>query len=263
MTESLEEKTALVTGGSSGLGVGIARELAERGADVVIVARREERLRAVAEQIADDFDVHSDWVSMDLADPEAPPRLYDEMQERDYEIDILVNNAGFGLYGEDLEFDWESEQTMLRLNMLTPVHLTKLFGRDMAERGWGRMIQLASIGSFQPSPTYGAYSATKAFLLSWGESIDFELKGTGVSSTVVCPGPTRTEFFDEVDQEQTWYQKITMMDRDDVCSIAVRAMLRQRMTVVPGFLNALSVWLVRFLPRRFVRWFAFQTMRNE
>jgi len=263
MTERLDDRTALVTGGSSGIGVDIAREIADRGADVVVVARREEKLREVADELESDFDVEADWVSMDLARQEAGAELYREIDGRGDAIDILVNNAGFGIYGEFLETDWDRQQSMLNLDMMTPLRLSYLFGRDMIERGWGRMMQVASIGSFQPSPTYGTYSAAKAFLLSWGEAFDFELDGTGVSSTVVCPGVTRTEFFDRVDQQLTLYQKATMMDSSTVAAVATRAMLDQRMTIVPGFINALATWMVRFLPRRFVRWFAYQTMKND
>ena len=263
MARELDGRTALVTGGSSGIGADIARELAERGSAVVLVARREEKLREIADELSSEHDVEADYVAMDLARREAPRELYDEMAERGHQIDILVNNAGFGVYGEFMENDWEREETMLELDMITPVHLTKLFGADMVERGWGRMMQVASIGAYQPSPTYATYSAAKAFLLSWGEAVDYELEGTGVSSTVVSPGVTRTEFFDHVDQEQTWYQRMTMMESRTVAAIGVRAMLKKRMSIVPGFFNALAVWMVRFTPRRLVRWIAYQTMKNE
>lgn len=263
MAEDIEGRTALVTGGSSGIGEGIARELADRGANLVLVARREERLQELTAELAETHGVETDYVSMDLATIDAGDELYAEVNERGHEIEILVNNAGFGIYGNFHETEWDRNRAMMQLNMTTPARLTHLYANDMVERGWGRMMQVASIGGFQPSPTYATYSATKAFLLNWAEAIDFELRGTGVSSTVVCPGPVKTEFFDQVDQELTWYQHLTMMERDKVASMAVRAMLRQRMTIVPGFMNALAVWMVRFLPRRFVRWFAYQTMKNE
>jgi short-subunit dehydrogenase len=261
--DKLDGRTALVTGGSSGIGVDIARELAARGADVMLVARREEKLREVADAIVDDFGVEADWVVQDLARQQAADELYEEVSERGVEVDILVNNAGFGIYGNFMDNDGDRQMSMMNLNMVTPVRLTKLFGREMIEREWGRVMQVASIGAFQPSPTYGLYSATKAFLLNWGEAIDFELAGTGVSCTVVCPGVTRTEFFDHVDQDRTWYQKLTMMESETVATKAVTSTLNQRMSVVPGWMNFLAVWTVRLFPRRFVRWFAYQTMRDE
>jgi short-subunit dehydrogenase len=263
MGQDLQGRTALVTGGSSGIGVDIARELADRGADIVLVARRGEKLREVADDIVTEFGVEADWIDQDLADQEAADELYDAVNERGVEIDVLVNNAGFGIYGDFMANDDERQMSMMNLNMITPVRLTKLFGRDMIERGGGRVMQGAWIWALQPSPTYGLYSATKSFLLNWGEAIDFELAGTGVSCTVVCPGVTRTEFFDHVDQDRTWYQKLTMMESETVATKAVTSTLNQRMSVVPGLMNFLAVWMVRLFPRRFVRWFAYQTMRDE
>lgn len=263
MAEQLEGRTALVTGGSGGIGVDIARELAERGCDIVLVARREEKLKDVAGEITGDFGVETDWVSMDLARREAPPELYEEMQERDHEIDILVNNAGFGVFGEFMETDWDRQESMLELDIFTPVHLTRLFAEDMIERGWGRMMQVASIGSYIPSPTYASYSAAKAFLLSWGEALAFELDGTGVSCTVVCPGVTETDFFERAGQNKTIFQRASMMNSPTVARIGVRAMLKRRRSITPGFLNALVVWLTRFVPRRLLLWMGYQTMKNE
>lgn len=263
MTDDLDGRTALVTGGSSGFGVDIAHELAERGADIVLVARREQQLGEVADTLTDEYGVESDWISKDLAHQEAGAELYDEVDDRGHTIDILVNNAGFGIYGEFLDQEWGRQQAMLNLNMMTPVRLTQLYADEMVDRGWGRIMQVASIGAYQPSPTFATYSATKSFLLSWGEALDYELEGTGVSCTVVSPGVARTEFHDRTDQEMTWYQKLSMMESSTVAAIGVRAMLNQRMSIVPGVFNALSVWMVRFLPRRLVRWVAYQTMRND
>lgn len=263
MADELEGRRALVTGGSSGIGADIARELADRGVDVVVVARREERLREMCDELTDEYGVESDWISMDLATREAPEELYEETVERGHTVDILVNNAGFGVYGGFMENEWGRQEAMLELNLVTPIRLTKLFARDMVDRGWGRILQVSSFGAFQPTPTYGLYSATKSALLNWGESLDFELDGTGVSCTVTCPGVTRTEFFDDIDQERTWFQRLTMTDSPAVAERSVDAMMAGKMSIVPGFLDALSVFMVRFLPRRFVRWFAYQTMRNE
>jgi short-subunit dehydrogenase len=263
MADELEGRRALVTGGSSGIGADIARELADRGADVLLVARREERLREVSEELTDEYGVESDWISMDLANRDAPDELYEETDERGHRIDVLVNNAGFGVYGGFMDSNWDRQEAMLELNLMTPIRLTKLFARDMVDRGWGRILQVSSFGAFQPTPNYGLYSATKSALLDWGEAVDFELDGTGVTCTVTCPGVTRTEFFADIDQDQTWFQKLTMTESSAVAERSVDAMMRGKMSHVPGFLDALSVFMVRFLPRRFVRWFAYQTMRNE
>lgn len=261
--ENLEGRCALITGGSSGFGVDFARELADRGADLILVARRENKLREVCEQLADDYGVDTDYVAMDLAHPEAADELYDEVTDRGLVVDILVNNAGFGVWGEFLDCDWEGHRAMMDLNMMTPVRLTHLFADDMVDRGWGRIMQVASIGAYQPCPLYSAYGATKSFLLNFSEAFDYELKGTGVSCTAVSPGVADTEFHERTDQEATLYQKLTMMDSPTVAAIGTRAMLKQRVSIVPGFFNALAVWFNRFLPRRMIRWIAFLTMRNE
>jgi len=263
VSETLEDRRALVTGGSSGIGADIARELADRGADVVLVARREERLREVADELNNAYGAGVDWISMDLADRAAPEKLYEETTDRGYAIDVLVNNAGFGVYGEFLENDWSRQESMIELNLVTPIRLTKLYGRQMVERGWGRILQVASFGAFQPTPTYGLYSATKSALLNWGEALDFELRGTGVTCTVTSPGVTRTEFFDHVDQERTWFQRLTMTESPEVAERSVRAMMKGKMSTVPGWLDSLTIFLIRFLPRRVVRWAAYLTMRND
>lgn len=263
MSKQLDGRTALVTGGSAGLGVDFADRLAARGADVIVVARREDRLREVVEKLEADHDIKADFVAMDLARPEAAAELYDIVHERGYQVDILINNAGFGIWGEFMDTDWESNEKMLNLDILTPVHLTRLFAEDMVERGWGRIMQVGSIGAYQPAPFYGAYSAAKSFILSWGEAIDFELRPHGVSCTVVNPGVTETEFFDCAGQTQrTWFQKLSIMDSAKVAEIGVKAMLKQRMTIVPGFMNAFNTWMTRFLPRRLVRWVAHLTMKD-
>ncbi len=263
MSDELVGKTALVTGASAGLGVDFARSLARRGADLIVVARREDRLHEVAQELEKEYGVGTEVIAMDLGTPGAAAELYAEVNERGRQVDILVNNAGFGICGPFLGSSCEGYETMMNLNMLTPVQLTRLFAEDMVERQWGRMIQVASIGAYQPSPNYGAYAATKSFIRSWGEATDFELREHGVSCTVVSPGVTETEFFDSAGQNQrTWYQKLSIMDSPTVAEIGVKAMLKQRMSIVPGFMNAFNCWMTRFLPRRMVRWVAYLTMKD-
>jgi hypothetical protein len=187
---------------------------------------------------------------MDLGLPNAPAALHERMCAEGVAVDVLVNNAGFGLHGPFLEIPWERERQMLELDVMTLVHLTKLFAADMARRGFGHVLQVASIGAYQPSPTYASYSAAKAFVLSFGEAIAWELRGTGVRVTVVSPGVTETEFLQVAGQRRTLYQRMTMMKSEAVARAGVRAMLRGRTAVVPGFGNAFSAWSMRFVPRR-------------
>lgn len=244
----LSGRTALVTGASSGLGVDFARELAARGADLVLVARREDRLRAVADALKRDFGVQVSIVAADLSDPATPEMLHQTVGAQ-HRIDILVNNAGLGVFGPELDIDWARSRQLLQVDIVALAHLSKLFGRDMRQRGWGRILQVASIGAFQPAPSYAAYAAAKAFVLHFGEALNVELRGSGVSCTVVCPGVAATEFHDVAGQKHNGFIRLTIMPPARVAAAGVRAMLRGRSSVVPGWINRLMVFAVRFTPR--------------
>jgi uncharacterized protein len=261
MENELHGRTALITGASSGLGVHFAEELARRGADLVLVARRRERLEAAAADLASRFGVAAHPVAMDLEDPAAADGLYRRLQEPGVSVDILVNNAGFGAYGAFLDVPWEKTQSMIRVDVLALVGLTRRFLPDMVARGYGRLLHVASMAAYQPSPLYAAYGGAKAFVLNFGEALDHELAGTGVTSTVVSPGVTRTEFLNVAGQSPTLFQRLTMMDAKDVAAKGVRAMLRGRRSVVTGWVNSLLTWSVRLLPRRTVAATAERFMR--
>lgn len=244
-------RTALVTGASSGLGADFARDLAGRGANLVLVARREALLRQLQAEISGrSSSVNVDIIVMDLATPDAPQQLYNQLAIAGTQIDVLINNAGLGLYGDFLDIPWEREHNMLELDIVTLVHMTKLFARDMAQRRFGYVLQLASIGAFQPSPTYASYSAAKAFVLSFGEALAYELRGTNVKCTVLSPSVTKTEFLQVAGQQPTLYQRVTMMDSPTVTRIGIDGMLRGKTSVVPGALNAALAFSARFMPRQ-------------
>jgi uncharacterized protein len=250
MNGTLSGQWALVTGASSGLGADFARELAGRGASLVLVARREENLRALQAEITARHPVQVEVVAMDLATPEAPQQLYDRLKAAGRQVDILINNAGLGLYGPFLEIDWQRERNMLELDIVTLTHMTKLFVRDMVARKRGYILQIASIGAYQPSPLYASYSAAKAYVLNFGEALNYELRNTGVGVTVLSPGITATEFLKVSGQQATFYQRTVMMQSPEVVRIGIDAMLKRRPSVVPGWLNAVTVWFNRLLPRR-------------
>ena len=257
----LKGRWSLVTGASSGLGVDFARELAARGSNLVLVARREERLQAVAEELRQRHRVEVEVLAADLAAPGAPQQLFDRLQQSGRQVDVLVNNAGLGLYGPFLEIPWEREAGMLQLDIVTLVHLTRLFVPGMLQRGFGRVLQVSSVGAFQPTPLYASYSAAKAFVLSHGEAVNYELRGTGVSCTVVAPGITATEFLQVSGQTPTLYQRLMLMTSAQVARVAVRALLRGRGSVVPGLANKLGAFSMRLMPRRMAAAIAHVTMR--
>jgi len=254
--------TALVTGASSGLGIDFARELAQRGCKLVIVARREALLKQVQQELHKRHGVEVIAVTLDLGQADAPKALYDLLRQQKIEIDVLVNNAGFGAFGNELDIPWRRTQEMLQLDILALTQLTKLFAADMQRRRRGYLLQVASIAAFQPTPGYAAYAAAKAYVLNYSEALNFELRGSGVSCTAVCPGVAATEFLQVSGQRQTWYQRATMMSSAEVARLGVRAMLARRSCVVTGWANALGAWMTRFTPRTLLAAVSWRLMRN-
>jgi hypothetical protein len=248
--DALKNRWAVVTGASSGLGADFARALAARGSHVALVARREDRLRKLASELESTHGVQTLVIPMDLTERDAPRKLYEQLRQQGKPVHALVNNAGFGLHGDFAEIPWERERQMLELDIVALVHLTKLFLKDMLERDSGYILQVSSVGAYQPSPTYATYSAAKAFVLSFGEALSYELRKTNVKVTVLSPGVTKTEFLEVAGQRPTRYQLRMMMPSREVAEIGIRAMLAGRPSKVPGAANAFAAWSVRFLPRR-------------
>lgn len=262
-TKMFQNHTALVTGASSGIGADLARELAAHGANLVLVARRVERLEELRQQIERDFGVAVHCLPADLSSAEARDALPARVAEQGLSIDILINNAGLGVYGEFRDVAWEATENMLQLDIVALTHLTRLFVDGMVSRGRGYIMQIASTGAFQPSPTYAAYAAAKAYVLSFGHALHFELRGSGVSCTTVCPGVTATEFFDVSGQKKTWFHRLTIMSSTAVARLAVKRMAARRPEIVTGWMNAMTAFSMRFLPRPLMSWLAFWVMRND
>lgn len=260
---NLKGKTALVTGASSGLGVDFARHLAARGCNLILVARREDLLRNAQAEVSQTYGADVQIITMDLSAPEAPQSLYDQLKTACQPVDILINNAGYGLYGEFLDIPWEREKNMIDLDITTLLHLTKLFVKDMVARNFGYILQISSIGAYQPSPTYATYSAAKSFVLFFGEALNYELRKTNVRCSVLSPGVTRTEFLQVSGQKPTFYQRLLMMDSATVTRIGIDAMLRGRPSIVPGRLNAFMVWTNRLMPRRVSTAISYRLMMNN
>jgi hypothetical protein len=211
-----------------------------------------ERLQLLQTEISTRYGIKVDCIAIDLAAPDAPRQLYEQIKAADQTVDVLVNNAGHGVYGEFWRAPWATLHQMLELDMVALTHLTHLFVADMVARDSGYILQVASTGAFQPTPTYAAYSAAKSYVLSLGEALHYELRHTQVKCTVLCPGVTRTEFFEVAGQRMTTYQRLTAMDGAEVARIGIAALLKGRSYVVAGWINALFAWSIRFLPRRLV-----------
>lgn len=244
---------ALITGASMGLGAEFARLFASEGYDLVVTARGADRLAMLKKEIEGLHGTQVHVIVADLADPRAPVALCDEVRAAGFEIAALVNNAGFGHYGKFHESDLQTELEMIQVNITALVHLTKLFVHDMVARKRGRVLNVASTAGFQPGPMQPVYYATKAFVLSFTEAVANELKGTGVTATALCPGPTLTGFQERANVGRVRGLRLMMrVSPEDVVSAGYRGMVRGTPVVVPGALNKLNVLLVRLVPRRVV-----------
>jgi uncharacterized protein len=232
--------TALITGASSGIGTELARQLAADNHDLILVARRTDRLEAVATPLRA-AGATVKVIAMDLLQQDAVARLAQQIDSSGLRVDVLVNNAGFGLSGPFVDSDAEAVNDMLTLNMVRLTAMTRRFVQPMLRRGRGRVLNVASLAGFQPAgPGMTVYYATKSYVLSFTRGLASELRGTGVTATALCPGPTRTEF-DAVAGASTTrlFRWLPLMDARTVAAAGLRAMNAGRPTVVPGLSNAL------------------------
>jgi len=246
----LQGKTVLITGASSGLGAEFARQFAELGCSLILVARRADRLHDLQNDISRKFNVPVECVAMDLTENDAPRQLYNQLKESGRIVDVLINNAGFGLFGDFVETPWDRMRQMLELDVVVLTQMTHLFLSDMVERNSGYILLIGSTGSFQPTPEYAAYAAAKSYVLNLGEALHYELRRTDVKCSVLCPGVTRTEFLDVAGQKPTAFQKATMMSAEEVARQGIAALVKGRASIVTGWSNALFAWGTRLLPRQ-------------
>jgi short-subunit dehydrogenase len=244
-----DKTTALVTGASSGIGAAIATVLAERKYDLVLTARRGERLNALKAELGAAHGVSIDVIALDLGVPGGADALYERTRALGKPIGILVNNAGFGVYGPSLQADDAALRGMLELNVVALTLLTHAFGRDMVKAGAGRILQVASVAAFQPSPLYAAYAATKAYVLSLSVAMQHELAGSGVTITTMNPGLTESEFHERAAHIKPKSMDWMYMTARQVAQIGVDAMLAGRAVVTPGVLNKVAGTSVKWVPR--------------
>ncbi len=245
---------ALITGASSGIGRELALLAASDGYDVVLVARREEKLNELAREIGEKFDVKTHVESIDLSAMNGADLLFDSLVHEGIVIDVLVNNAGFGLAGNYIETDAKRERQMIDLNITALTRLTRLFLPGMLSRQHGYVMQVASVAGFFPGAYMSVYFATKAYVLNYAEGLAEELKGTGVYVTALCPGATKTEFFDVATSAEGGLKKIKgQPSARDVAEFGWQAMKDKQVVAVHGFKNRLFIFLSRLVPRAFVR----------
>src|SRR6185436_12887612 len=253
--------TTLITGASSGIGEAFARRLAAEGHDVLLVARSEEKLIALCNELGLNHNVRAQYVVLDLSQPDAPARLLEETRERNLEIDLLINNAGFGSMGEFAQLDLARELNMIDLNVRSLVELTYLFLQPMRERKGGSIINVASTASFQPVPFMATYAATKAFVLSFSEALWEENRTYGVKVMALCPGVTETGFF--VASKMDRPPARVSQTAEEVVDTALRALKRGKSHVISGWTNFFVTESERLVPRSLITRVAGRMMRSQ
>lgn len=243
------QKTALVTGGSSGFGREIAKLFARDGYQVILVARRKNELEEVAQQLNSEVPgCETIVISKDLSQSNAAQELYDTVKQRGLTVDALVNDAGFGEHGLFVDTDLTKELAMIQLNVISLVVLTKLFIRDMVQRGEGRILQLASTVSFMPVPKLSIYAATKAFVLSLSEAVAHELEDTGVTMTALCPGASDTEFFIRANAQDANVTDTPLSDPAEVAQDGYDAMMKGETRIISGAMNKVQAYFSNIIP---------------
>lgn len=251
----MNPRTVLITGASSGIGEAFADVFAAEGFDLVITARREDRLRAVAERLRQRYARRVEVITADLSEQDAPARLCDEIARRGLAIDALVNNAGYGIPGTFAASEWTRHAALLQVMVLAPAELTHRLLPGMVERGYGRIINVASLAALVPAPAgHTLYAACKAFVVKFSESLSNEVTRSGVHVTALCPGFTRSEFHDVTGTRAVMRQLPSWMwmDAAQVAREGFDAVMAGTPIHVTGRVNRTIATLVRYLPQRVV-----------
>lgn len=247
--------TGLITGASAGIGYELAKLMAQRGHNLVLVARSEDKLEAMALQFAVNYKVYTKVIVADLSKPSAPATVFDAIKQSGLTIDVLVNNAGFGYYGAFRESDLQRELDMMQLNMVSLTHLCKLFLEQLPKGRHGKILNVSSTAAFPPAGPYMAvYYATKAFVQSFSEGLAAELEDDNVTVTALCPGPTDTEFKDAANLEGSGiFSQGLVADAKSVAEAGYEGMMAGEVVVIPGIHNKLAVFSMRLAPRGLLR----------
>jgi short-subunit dehydrogenase len=241
--------TALITGASSGIGLATARIFAQKGYDLILVSKNNDRLETARTQLAALTDKKISLRPLDLTDPGAAGNLFAQTEGQGIKIDVLINNAGFGDYGAFLDANWSKQESMVDLNIKALMHLSYLFGQAMRRRHAGRILNVASIAAFAPGPYMPVYYASKSFVLSFSLALRKELAGSGVTITALCPGPTATNFEIAANMAHShMFQVLPPATADQVAKAGYKALMAGRAMKVYGHYWLFDL-LVRLIPR--------------
>lgn len=253
--------TTVITGASSGIGESFARKLAARGRNVLLVARSEDKLITLCNELGRSNSIRAQYVALDLSKPESPAQLFEEAQKRGLTVDTLVNNAGFGSMGEFRKLDLARELNMIDLNVKALVELTHRFLVPMVERRQGAIINVASTAGFQAVPFMATYAATKAFVLSFSEALWEENRPHGVKVMALCPGVTDTNFFEAAHGQKPPAR--VSQSPEEVVDAALRGLNQGKSHVVSGWTNFFMVETERLAPRSLITRVAGRMMRSQ
>ena len=254
MSQERKVSYVLITGTTSGLGREFARLFAQNGYNIVAVARNEALLQQQKQELERQFGIEMVCIVKDLSAENSAQEVYDEIKHKGINIDILINNAGFGSFGRYIDVDWQRQKDLASVNMLAMMQLSYLFGKDMDRRGEGKIVNIASIASFQAGPYMAMYYASKAFVRSFSEALHEEMKSSGVSVTAICPGPVATNFEKNAQMmNSAMFTKLRVYTPEVVAAKSYRAIMNNKAVYVVGWPNKLLVFLTRFCSLKFSR----------
>ena len=249
------KKTALITGASGGIGLELAHVFAKNRYDLWLVARNTAKLEEIQKNLAGQYSASVRVLSKDLSSASAAQEVFDAAQKEKACIDVLVNNAGMGFFGLFSETELPQHEQVMNLNMLNLTQMTKLFLGPMLERKSGKILNVASTAAFQPGPLLAVYYASKAYVLHFSEALANELKGSGVTVTTLCPGPTQTGFQEAAKMGSSKLFKgilVRVMDARQVAETGYRGLMKGKTVVIPGLPNKIIAFSTRFAPRAFI-----------
>lgn len=247
------KNTALITGASNGIGFELAKIHASKGGDLVLVARNKTKLDKLKAELESQYKVTVYTIGKDLSVVNSAKEVYEETSKQNIQIDYLINNAGFGDFGMFAETDWNKELQMINLNITTLTQFTKQYLKDMVKRNGGKIMNVASTAAFQSGPTMAVYYATKAYVLSFSEAVDNEIRDKGISITALCPGATESGFQAAAAMEESALVKGKKLPTaKEVAEYGYASMLKGKTIAIHGRMNYLMANSVRFLPRALV-----------
>jgi len=249
----MAKETVLITGASSGLGMELAKLFAADGSDLVLVARREERLIELADELKSEHGIEVHVLPKDLSKKTAPKEIFNHLNKEKIEIDVVVNNAGFGNKGHIADLDTDLQLDMIQVNLVALTHLTRLFITGIIERGYGGILNVGSLAGFQPGPNLAVYYATKAYVLSFTEALAEEISNPNIKISCLAPGPVKTEFGEKSDLEDSLLFKVSLMEMAPVVKAGYEGFRKGQTIIIPGLKQQIVPFLNRFTPRLLVR----------